>query len=47
MTKKDIYEQIPTTRTGDRILRRRRRPRGLRNIISRGIRRVFKSPSSS
>ena len=39
--KKEIFEQVHTTRAGDKILRRRRKPRGIRQIISRGIKRMF------
>jgi len=42
MVKKELFEQVPTTRAGDRVLRRRRRPRGIYQTIYRGIQRLFK-----
>ena len=46
MNKKELFEQVPTTRAGDRILRRRRKPRGIRYTIFRGILRLFKGTAS-
>ncbi len=37
MEKKGQFEEIPTVRPGDRVLRRQRRPHGLRNIISQRL----------
>ena len=42
-TDKEPLEQIPTARTGDRVLRRRRKPKGILRTISGGILRLFRS----
>jgi len=43
MEEKDVLEQVPTIRAGDRVLRRQRKRRGLFNIIFRRFLRIFKS----
>ena len=42
MTKKELVEELPTIRPGDRVLRRRRRPQGKWRTISQNISRLFR-----
>jgi len=42
MEKKELLEQVPTVRAGDRLLRRRRMPRGVLRTISRSVSSFFK-----
>ncbi len=39
---KEIYEPVQTTRSGEKVLRRRRRLRGIRHFICQGVRKIFK-----
>jgi len=42
MTKKELVEELPTIRPGDRVLRRRRRPQGKWRTISQNISKFFR-----
>jgi len=46
MGKKELFEQVPTTRIGDKVLRRRRRPDGILRNISRSILKLLKGTPS-
>ncbi|TET18299.1 MAG: hypothetical protein E3J75_00430 [Dehalococcoidia bacterium] len=46
MAKKELLEEIPTIRPGDRVLRRRRKPRGILRTISQNVSRFFKGTVS-
>jgi len=43
---KASFEQVPTTRTGDRVLRRHRKPRGFFPYIFRNIRKLVRGTNS-
>jgi len=43
---KATFEQVPTTRAADRVLRRRRKPRGLFPHILRNIRKLVRGTGS-
>ncbi|OGN88476.1 MAG: hypothetical protein A2158_08150 [Chloroflexi bacterium RBG_13_46_14] len=43
---KASFEQVPSTRAGDRVLRRRRKPRGLFPYIVRNIRKLIRGTGS-
>jgi len=44
--KKEGLEEVPTIRPGDKVLRRRRRPRGVLHTVSQNISRFFKRATS-
>jgi hypothetical protein len=46
MAKKELLEEVPTIRPGDRVLRRRRRPQGILRTISQNISKFFKGTAS-
>jgi len=46
MVKKELVEEVPTIRPGDRVLRRRRKPRGILRALSQNISKLFKGRAS-
>ena len=46
MIKKELVEELPTIRPGDRVLRRRRKPQGKWCTISQNISRFFRFTSN-
>ena len=46
MEKKESLEQVPAIRAGDKVLRRRRKPRGIFHNIFRRVLRLFKGTAS-
>jgi hypothetical protein len=43
---KEPFEQVPTTRAGDRVLRRRRKSRSIIPLIFRNIRKLVRGTDS-
>jgi len=47
MTKIKPLEQLPTTRLGDRVIRRQRKPRGRFRIILQSVLKLFKGKNKN
>jgi len=46
MARKELLEEVTTIRPGDKVLRRRRKPRGILHTISQNVSKFFKGRAS-